>query len=68
MYIHVVVDNEAAKNLYMKSCFVYEKWNLFVFYLFIIFYLLVFIIFNYYLLVFLIIIYFLIFLFSNVLF
>lgn len=25
MYVHVAVDNEAAKNLYMKSGFVYEN-------------------------------------------
>jgi hypothetical protein len=32
MYVHVAVDNEATKNLYMKSGFVYEKWNLFIFF------------------------------------
>jgi uncharacterized membrane protein len=53
MYVHVVVDNEAAKNLYMKSCFVYEKWNLFIYYLFVLFiYYYLFFFYNYYLFVF----------------
>ena len=25
LYVHVFVDNEAIKNLYMKNSFVYEK-------------------------------------------
>jgi hypothetical protein len=37
MYVHVAVDNEVTKNLYMKSGFVYEKWNLFIYFLIIIF-------------------------------